>query len=44
MLYGVTGLGELLQRSVMQALFGAGSGGGILAITAFNSILAICAT
>ena len=33
---GVTELGELLQRSVMQALFGAGSGRGILAITAFN--------
>ena len=28
----------------MQALFGAGSGGGVLAITAFNSLLAVCAT
>ena len=37
-------LGELSQRSVVQALFGAGSGGGILAITAFNFILAVCAT
>jgi len=32
-------LGDLLQRSAVQALFGAGSGGGILAITAFNFIL-----
>src|SRR5262249_31527426 len=37
-------LGELSQRSVVQVLFGAGSGGGILAITAFNSILAVFAT
>ena len=35
----VTLLGDLLQRSAVQALFGAGSGGGILAITAFNFIL-----
>jgi hypothetical protein len=41
---GETLLGVLLQRSVVQALFGAGSGGGILEITAFNSILAVCAT
>jgi len=39
-----TALGELSQRSVVQVLFGAGSGGGILAITAFNSILAVFAT
>ena len=37
-------LGVLLRRSVVQALFGAGSGGGILAITAFNSILTVCTT